>query len=117
MDQQYVADSRGLFCALCGKTAIRHVLWHGKRLCSLPTAANDEIADLARCLTPAQRQAILTTPPDETRAFSEVHGIPRVALFRQGLFGSTDYADQYRFQLTERGKLVRDHLLNTNESV
>lgn len=37
-DQRYTPDGRGLFCALCGKTAIRHIIWHGKRLCNLPKA-------------------------------------------------------------------------------
>jgi len=35
-NQQYTPDRQGLFCALCGRTAIRHIIWHGKRLCGLP---------------------------------------------------------------------------------
>jgi len=38
VEQEYERDARGLFCAHCGKTAIRHVFWHGKRLCDLPVA-------------------------------------------------------------------------------
>ena len=33
---EYIPDRRDLFCALCGRTAIRHFLWHGKKLCNLP---------------------------------------------------------------------------------
>lgn len=35
-DQQYTPDGRNLFCGLCGRTSIRHIIWHGKRLCNLP---------------------------------------------------------------------------------
>ncbi len=34
--RQYTPDGRGLFCANCGRTSIRHISWHGKRLCDLP---------------------------------------------------------------------------------
>ena len=38
----YIADGRGLFCALCGKTAIRHTIQHSKRLCAPPSPKTPE---------------------------------------------------------------------------
>ena len=41
-EEIYIPDHRGLCCALCGRTAIRHIIWHGKRLCTLPKASDTE---------------------------------------------------------------------------
>lgn len=71
-----------------------------------------ELEELAGKLTPGERSAVLRTVPGETYPYSEVHGIPRIALFRKGVFGSTPYHDRYRFQLSDLGAALRNHLLS-----
>lgn len=72
--------------------------------------SREEVERVAADLTKVERTVVLSTVPGESRPYRAVHGMPRVALFRKGVIGPTEYMDPAFFVLTPLGLAVRAYL-------
>ena len=69
-----------------------------------------DIAKIAEGLTAAEYNGLWRTLPGANYAYREMHGIPRVSLFRKGLLRKHLPCAEYRYELTDEGAVVRAHL-------
>lgn len=69
-----------------------------------------DVAEVASGLTAGERAGLLSVDPDIEHNYSAIHGTPRVALFRKGALGSTEYRDRCRFRVTALGLAIRQRL-------
>lgn len=69
-----------------------------------------KVAMIAEGLTSGEWNGLLRTREGANYEYRDMHGIPRIGLFRLGLIRKAEGPSDYRYELTDLGIAVRKHM-------